>query len=239
MSISSRGAAAVLGLFLFAGLTSLGLTGGRAALAVKAHERSVVVKGLAEREVPADTVIWPLTYQVAGNDLAELTATIRKNNAAVERFLVEQGFDPAELGSGPPLIVDRHAQAWGDTGDIDYRYSATASVTLFTTNVALAKSAMGRAIELAQKGIALNGMHHGSEIRFLFTGLNDLKPGMIEEATRNARAVAERFAEDSASRLGKIRKAEQGQFSIRDRDATTPDVKNVRVVSTVEYYLSD
>jgi hypothetical protein len=62
---------------------------------------------------------------------------------------------------------------------------------------------------------------------------------MIEEATRNAREVAQKFAEDSDSRLGKIRQASQGQFSIEPRDTNNPHIKKVRVVSTVEYYLSD
>ena len=74
---------------------------------------------------------------------------------------------------------------------------------------------------------------------FIFSKLNDLKPEMIEEATKNARAVAEKFAEDSKSRLGKIKSASQGQFSVEDRDSSTPHIKQVRVVSTVEYYLSD
>ena len=73
----------------------------------------------------------------------------------------------------------------------------------------------------------------------MFTKLNDLKPVMIEEATKNARAVAEKFAQDSKSRLGKIKSASQGQFSVEDQDGSTPYIKNVRVVSTVEYYLSD
>ena len=75
--------------------------------------------------------------------------------------------------------------------------------------------------------------------QFLFNGLNNIKPAMIEEATRNAREVAEKFAHDSGSKLGKIKRASQGQFSIDDRDSNTPYIKKVRIVSTVEYYLVD
>ena len=74
---------------------------------------------------------------------------------------------------------------------------------------------------------------------FQFTGLNTVKPAMIEEATKNARASAEKFAQDSGSILGKIRRANQGQFSITDRDSNTPYIKSVRVVTTVEYFLKD
>ncbi len=96
-----------------------------------------------------------------------------------------------------------------------------------------------RLIELGKSGIVLSGDDYQSRTQYLFTGLNDLKPKMIEEATRNAREVAQKFAADSDSRLGKIRTAYQGQFSIQDRDGNTPHIKKVRVVSTIEYYLAD
>jgi hypothetical protein len=98
---------------------------------------------------------------------------------------------------------------------------------------------MERLVDLGKQGIAISGENYQSKTVFEFTKLNDLKPVMIEEATKNARAVAEKFAQDSKSRLGKIKSASQGQFSIEDRDSGTHHIKKVRVVSTVEYYLSD
>ncbi|MCK5665921.1 MAG: SIMPL domain-containing protein, partial [Thiotrichaceae bacterium] len=93
--------------------------------------------------------------------------------------------------------------------------------------------------ELGKSGIAFTGSNYQAQTEYIFTRLNEVKPEMIEEATRNARAVAEKFAADSASKLGKIRQARQGQFSISARDKNSPHIKKVRVVSTVEYYLSD
>jgi uncharacterized protein len=239
MTTPSTISAAVLGGFLFAGLVALGLIAGNAALDVKAHERSVQVKGLAEREVPADVVIWPLSYQLASNDLNELYESIAEKNGIITRFLSDNGLDLADVSTAAPTVVDRHAQSWGSTSEIEYRYVATATVTLYSNDVDTARRAMSNAIELGKNGIALTGEQYGAQVQFLFSGLNDIKPAMIEESTFNARAVAQKFAADSDSTLGKIRSATQGQFSITDRDSTTPHVKNVRVVSTVEYYLSD
>jgi hypothetical protein len=98
---------------------------------------------------------------------------------------------------------------------------------------------MGKLVELGKQGIAISGENYESKTVFLFTKLNDIKPVMIEEATKNARTVAEKFAQDSKSKLGRIRSASQGQFSIDDRDSNTPFIKKVRVVSTIQYYLSD
>ncbi|MEX2126533.1 MAG: SIMPL domain-containing protein [Woeseia sp.] len=239
MTTPSTSFAVVLGGFMFAGLAALGLIAGNAALEVKAHERSVQVKGLAEREMPANIVIWPLSYQLAGNDLNELYESIAEKNQIVIGFLTENGLDLADVTTSAPTVVDRHAQSWGNTAEIEYRYVATATVTLYSTAVDTARRAMSNAIDLGKNGIALTGEQYGNQVQFLFTGLNDIKPAMIEESTFNARAVAEKFAADSESTLGKIKSATQGQFSISDRDSTTPHVKNVRVVSTVEYYLSD
>lgn len=239
MNAPSAAFAAILGGFLFAGLAVLGLILGNAALDVKAHERTVQVKGLAEREVPADIVIWPLTYQLAENDLTELYESIAEKNAIILRFLADNGLDQADVSTSAPSVIDRHAQAWGDTATIEYRYIATATVTLYSKDVETARRAMQNAIELGKNGIALGGEQFGNQVQFIYTELNDIKPAMIEESTVNARAVAAKFAEDSDSTLGKIKSASQGQFSISDRDSTTPHVKNVRVVSTVEYYLSD
>jgi uncharacterized protein len=239
MTTPSTTSAAVLGGFLFAGLVGLALILGNAALDVKAHERSVQVKGLAEREVPADVVIWPLSYQLASNDLNELYESIAQKNGIITRFLADNGLDLADVSTAAPTVVDRHAQSWGNTSEIEYRYVATATVTLYSNDVDTARQAMSNAIDLGKNGIALSGDQYGNQVQFIFSGLNDIKPAMIEESTFNARAVAQKFAADSDSTLGKIRSAQQGQFSITDRDSTTPHVKNVRVVSTVEYYLSD
>jgi uncharacterized protein len=239
MNPTSPLAALVLAVGIFAGLAALGLIAGNAAIDVKAHERSVEVKGLAEREMPADTVIWPLSYQLASNDLNELYESITEKNELINRFLAENGLDMADVSTAPPMVVDRHAQAYGSTADIEYRYVATATITLFSTNVDAARRAMANAITLGRAGIALTGPQYGSETQYIFTRLNDIKPAMIEESTINARAVAEKFAADSSSTLGKIKTANQGQFSISDRNSTTPHIKNVRVVSTIEYYLSD
>ena len=92
---------------------------------------------------------------------------------------------------------------------------------------------------LGKQGIVIRGHDYENRTEYLFTGLNDIKPDMIEEATRNARVVAEKFAADSDSSLGKIKQARQGQFSISDRDQNNPHMKKIRVVSTIEYYLSD
>lgn len=229
----------VVGASLLLGFIALGWLVGNYALRVKKFDRTVVVKGLSEREVQADVAIWPLTFQEANNDLSALFAGVQKKNAQVTEFLVTHGIAADAITVGPPVVVDRYAQAYGDTRNAMFRYSATSTVTVYSTNVEAVRKAMQDVIALGQKGVALSGEGYQSQTQFQFTGLAKLKPEMIEEATKNARSVAEKFAEDSDSKLGKIRSAQQGQFSIEDRDSTTPYIKKVRVVSTVEYHLAD
>lgn len=219
---------------LCAGMALLGFELGNAALKIKAHERTVHVKGLAEREVEADTVIWPLSFQVSSNDLDSLYKAIVDNNAAITEFLAEYRLDDQAVPSIPG-VIDQHANNYRDLDKVAFRFTAAASQTVYSTDIEDVRRAMANTISLGDKGIILTGTY----AQFLFTGLNDIKPDMIAESTRNARAVAQKFAADSSSQLGKIRSARQGQFSIENRDSTTPHIKKVRVVSTIEYYLSD
>jgi len=233
------GAAFVLGAFVCAGLIGLGYWMTNGVLQVKALERSVTVKGLAEREVQADVAIWPIRFTEVGNDLTELYQSVQAHNGLVVDFLRQQGFGDAETSVSVPAIVDRQAQAYSNTGEIKFRYAATSTVTVYSTDVEQVRRAMTRLVDLGKQGLAIGAADFEAPTQFLFTRLNDVKPEMIEAATRNAREVAEKFSQDSESRLGKIRRASQGQFSIEDRDSNTPYIKKIRVVSTVEYYLSD
>ncbi|HID97953.1 MAG TPA: SIMPL domain-containing protein [Thermodesulfobacteriaceae bacterium] len=229
----------VVGAFMCAGLVVLGYFLFSGIIAVKAMERTVVVKGLAEREVPADVAIWPIRFNEVDNDLNSLFTAIQKHNAIVKGFLREKGFSEDEISVSVPAITDRLAQGYVDSTKVKYRYSGSSTITVYSDKVENVRKSMKNLLELGKRGIAISGQNCNAKTEFLFTKLNDLKPAMIEEATRNAREVAERFARDSKSTLGKIKRARQGQFSIKDRDSSTPFIKKIRVVSTLEYYLSD
>jgi hypothetical protein len=231
-------AAGVLGLLLAAGLVGAGGRLGEALVEFRKLERSIEVKGLSEREVPADLAIWPVGYAEADNDVANLYQTIERKNARLGAFLEQAGFKREEIGVSAPSVVDKQAREYGGNEATPFRYTARSTVTVYTKDVDRVRATMNRLGELGREGIALGG-DSSTPPQFLFTGLNGIKSQMIEEATRNAREAARKFAEDSDSRLGKIRQARQGQFSIDDRDASTPHIKKVRVVSTIEYYLSD
>jgi hypothetical protein len=236
---SNAGAGLMLGVFLFAGLVGLGYLLANGFLAAKALERTVTVKGLSERDVPADVAIWPIKFMHADNDLVALYAAVERSNALIVGFLRQNGFADAEISVSVPAIIDRQAQAYGNDGDAKFRYTATSGISVYSQNVGRVRETMNRLVDLGKQGLAIAGQDYEARTQFLFTGLNTIKPEMIEEATRNAREVASKFAQDSASELGRIKTASQGQFSIEDRDSNTPHIKKVRVVSTVEYYLSD
>ncbi len=234
----SAGSAFVLGALLCVGLALLGYFVSGGIVRIRALDRTVEVKGLSEREVPADIAIWPIRFNEADNDLNLLFLTLERKNAAIEAFLKKRGFKEDEISVSAPAIQDRQAQGYSDT-QIKFRYSGASTLTVYTPNVDSVRNAMKDLVELGKQGIAIAGQDYEAKTEYLFTRLNDIKPDMVEEATKNARLVAEKFARDSQSGLGKIKRAVQGQFSINDRDSNTPHIKKVRVVSTLEYYLAD
>ncbi len=230
---------AVLGLSLLAGLLGLGWLVSNAALQIKEFERSVVVKGLSEREYTADTVIWPIQFTAASNNLEELYINVEANADSIRRYLEERGIEASEITASAPSITDKSAQQYGGGPQAEFRYTAVQTVTVYSTKVPEVMALQSSLSELGKQGIVIAGNSYESQTEYLFSTLNDVKPEMIAEATKNAREVAEKFAADSDSTLGKIKRASQGQFSISDRDKNNPHIKNVRVVSTIEYYLSD
>ncbi len=239
MDRKRHGEALILGVFICLGLALLGHFVAKGVVSFRALDRTVMAKGLAEREVTADVAIWPIRFDLANNDLGALTVEMEKKTALVREFLGEAGFTAEEITLGIPSVIDRHAQRYGGVQPNTPRYQGSATITVYSKNIAGVRTAMTRLVDLGKKGVAFGGGDYETRPQFLFTGLNGLKPDMIAEATRNAREVAEKFARDSDSNLGKIKKARQGQFSINDRDSNTPHIKKVRVVATLEYYLTD
>ncbi|MCQ2063846.1 MAG: SIMPL domain-containing protein [Fibrobacter sp.] len=209
-----------------------------AMIGVKDRERVVLVRGLAEKEVAADYVIWPIVFKEMGNDLAELYATAQSKSSLLEKFLLENGVKKEEISYSSPDIVDAEGEMY-DNRQHSLRYTATIVLTVASNNVSLVRQIMGKQSELLKQGIAFSENDYRYRKVFSFNALNDIKPAMIEDATKNARAAAEKFAKDSESKLGKIKTASQGQFSIEDRDENTPFIKKVRVVTNLQYYLED
>jgi hypothetical protein len=206
----------------------------------KAFDRSVEVKGLSEREVKADLAVWPINITLAGNDLNNLRSNIESQNKTVKEFFLKQGFPESELSSGTTTISDTWAALYaGENRDREFRYIANSEFTVRTKDIEKLQKALSGSLELISSGILINSKNSWQPIEYSFSGLNQLKPSMIEEATRNAREVAEKFAQDSNSKVGKIKNAQQGLFSISDLDQNTAYIKVVRVVSTIEYHIED
>ncbi len=219
------------------GMTATGVAIRNGIVTFKDRDRCVVVKGLSEREVKANKVTWPLTYKELGNDPSEMYGVIERKNKQVVSFLKAGGIKDNEISVNSPTISDRQANSYGNEV-MTYRYVAKSVITVTSTNVDLVRKLISKQAGLMRQGIALVSEEYGTDqVTYDYTGLNDIKPAMVEEATKNARATAQKFADDSECSLGGIRNAQQGQFSIDSRDANTPYIKKVRVVNTIEYSL--
>jgi hypothetical protein len=236
VSRSATGSAAA-GLLVAVGMILAALLLGRALVEFRAGDRYVTVRGLAERDVPADLAVWPIRYTVSGDDLPTVHRDVAQASRVLREYLAGHGFGDGDLESSPVAIVDLKARAGG--GPVPaWRYEGQAVMTLRSDRVAAVQAAAAAAGGLLARGVALSpGYPPGPQ--YFFTGLATVKPEMIAEATRDARRAAARFAADSGSTVGGIRQARQGYFSIEDRDPFAPQHKRIRVVTTVEYFLAE
>ena len=182
--------------------------------------------------MPADSVVWRISYSEKSNDLADLRNTIRRNNDAIVKLLRDAGFAEDEIKVANASYDDRYNWS-NNVSQITFRYQVNQTVTVFTKNLDLVRK-LQQTLEtdLVNQNILAN-----SYADYQYLGLNDIKPEMIRESLENARVAADEFANNSHSKIGKMRTASQGYFEVEDLDENTPQVKKVRVVTTVEYYL--
>ena len=232
----------IYGLTLCFGLCVAGFFPGFYYFKTYKTNNSVVVKGLAEENVKADLAVWNIRFSVAGNDMFSSQKKIEKQLLDVKNFLLGAGFTDADITVPSLSVVDKLAERYGGDSMPTYRYILTQKVNVKSNDVNLVERASSNISRLVSNGIIFDGNEYSSPVSFLFTKLNDIKPKMLEMATKNAKESAEEFAKASGSKVGKIRKASQGVFSIMPQDDMNQSERNfidkkVRVVSTIEYWL--
>lgn len=208
--------------------------------------RTVTVKGLAERDVVADTAVWNIKINAVGGDLAALQQRIDRDINEIQSFLIDSGFAPTDIQNLRVHVRDKYAgysDAELKNQQNDGRYVIDTGVMVRSHNVELVDSVSRQMGELVRRGITITEDYSGPI--YIFNGLNDIKISMIEQATKNATAAGQQFAKDADARLGKIKSANQGVFSIESRDPTDSWSSNerqainkkVRVVATITFYL--
>ena len=201
-------------------------------------DRKVTVKGLSEQEVMADKVTWPILSKELGNDLPQLYSEIGNTQAKIKNFLIRNGVKESEIDVNAPVVIDLNADQYSNNLK-GYRYNITSIITVTSKDVKLVRSIIARQGELLKEGVAIVNGGYENPIKYEYVSFTDMKPKMMQEAIENAQKTAQQFAENSNSSLNKIVSADQGQFSIEDRDSNTPYIKKVRVVTTVTYSLKD
>ena len=198
-------------------------------------DRAVTVRGLAEKEVTADLATWTISYSETAADLVTAQSSIDADSKALRDFFRELGF-PAEALQPTGVNVSQFSE------DGIARFTVRQRMTLRSTDIKRAEKAVKRQFDLVRRGVVLE---EGSGMAYTFTKLNDIKPQMVAEATKDARNAAEQFAKDSGTSVGGIKSATQGYFTIEARDGDSgggwgvsdAPYKKVRVVTTIDFYL--
>ena len=201
-------------------------------------DRKVTVKGLAEREVKADKVTWPIVSKELGNDLPELYDRIAAKQRIIKQFLMSNGVSASEISIDAPKVIDMSADQYS-SNQSPYRYNISVNITVTSKYVDRIRAIIARQGELLKQGVAIVASDYNTQVSYSLDSFKKMKPGMMTEAIDNAQQTAEQFAKNSKSKINKIVSADQGQFSIENRDDNTPWIKRVRVVTTVTYSLKD
>jgi hypothetical protein len=230
-----RGLLVALAAILALGIVLAGFLVGDGLRRARMADRSVTVRGLAERDVTADLATWTIVYTEQGNDLAPVQAAIEEDTRVVRDFFRSAGFKDAEITTAGASV-----NQFFDSNRGENNVTVRQRLQLRTNDVPRARAAFSRQFDLIRSGVAIE---EGTGMVYSFTRLNDVKSPMIAEATRDARRGAEQFARDSGTEVGGIKQATQGYFSIGARDgenggsASESPFQKVRVVTTIDFYL--
>lgn len=217
-----------------AGLVVSGWLIGDAVRYTKRFESAVEVRGLDERLVKSDKASWQLNFTGGGPTPQAASENVANETKAARAFLVESGFPEAEIRTAPVSVNDNWANGNTKTAN---RYTSRAGLIVETDKVDAVVKAVENTGEAFKRGVVIED----SFARYFFTDLNRVKPEMLAAATANARLAAETFAKDSKTRLGGIKSASQGLFTIGaplvEYEAEASVMKKVRVVTRVQYFL--
>ncbi len=228
----------IAALLIAAGLAGAGWTVAQGLERFRMSDRSVVVKGLAEREVQSDFVIWTLTFRRAGEVFGEVQQALAADRSQVVEFLRKAGIEDAEVEIRPLEVVDAYSREYVQANQ-RMRFTGSGQVLVKSPRVAVVAQAALAIDPLIQAGLVIDG---GSGPRYQLRGFNEIKAPLLAEATRNAREQAEKFAAEAGAGLGRLKSANQGVIRITgddggDYDDGSARVKRLRVVSTFEYEL--
>ncbi len=229
-------------LLIGAGVALGGFAVGQGLERFRMSDRSVTVKGLAEKDVESDFAIWALGFRRAGGDFAGVQQALSADRDKVLAFLKERGFTEAEVEARPLQVQDLYAREYAQ-GNQPFRFNGTGQVLVKSSRVAEVESAARAVDPLIQAGVQLGADNEGrSGPRFQLRGFNDIKAPLLAEATRNARDQADKFAAEAGAVLGALKNANQGVIRITGDDGNDYDdgssrMKRLRVVSTFEYEL--
>ena len=199
------------------------------------------VKGLAERRVEADSAFWSIQYTVTGNqkaDIANLYKESENDQSEIIALLTENGFSEDEIQPG---IINYVNQEYRDKNQVlvEQKHSLIGQIEVQTKKVKQVAKVRAKLNKLIAKGLDIQN----NAPAYYFTKLNDIKPAMLKEATKNARIAATTFAENVGASVGGIKSARQGSFSIRDAGEEYGDrnkiEKDIRVVTTVSFYIEN
>jgi hypothetical protein len=244
-------AAVILGLLVGAGGALGGFFVGQGFYQGRRAERYVSVKGLAERYVKADLAVWTLSFTATGADISAVSTAIEHDRDLAAAFIAKSGFSDREIVPLTTRVDDQFALATL-TGPLNIeasrRYVITAGFEIRTTKIDAVREASQMTGDLIRQGVVLDGRQTdggAANPAYLFTRLGDIRPAMLAQATKSARALAQQFATDSNSHLGAIRRASEGVFQVMSRDGEVPNQteerasieKKLRLVTTVDYYL--
>jgi len=194
-------------------------------------EQTLRVTGSARKRIRSDRAIWRVVIMGKNANLQEAYRILQAGVDKVKKFLDTRGFPEVEvkIGSIDTTTYYIKDEKGRDTRKVD-EYHLSRGFTITSTRLEEISSASAEVTELLSEGVLVVS----SAPDFIYTKIADLKVEIIGEASKDARARAEKIVTNAGCRLGEVRSARMGVLQITRPDSTEVSDYGIYDTSTIE-----
>ncbi|MBI9076952.1 MAG: SIMPL domain-containing protein [Desulfatibacillum sp.] len=183
---------------------------------VRMSHQIIKVRGYAEKVVESDLATWTIELKTRTKNVVEGYNILEKHTFEVLGFLHSNEINDGEISKTSVSIEERLKKVgYNETNEIE-DYELTQFIKVRSNDVYKIARISTQIDTLIKKGVELQS----HTPKFSFSKVNDLKSDLLTAATMDARSRAAVLAEGSGVKLGYLRAARQGKFSILSATAT-------------------
>ena len=207
---------------------------------------TIVVTGLGETEFVSDLIVWAGSLTAESQSAAAGYAQLEANKQKVQKYLTEKGIPADAVVFGFVDVDKQYESVYSANGNWAGQrftgYMLRQRFTVESTDVEKVEVVSREISSLIAQGVSIEAYAPD----YYYTKLDDVKMGLIETASADARTRAEKIASNAGTKIGRVASARMGVFQITGANSneefsaggsfnTSSRTKKARITMRIEY----